>query len=169
MTHRIQHQLSAFVDDELSPEEMAGVRRHLAECEPCRQELEELRATKTLLGRLEAPPLPSGFTAGVWDRIERRETRRRFLLWPWTPRPALVLAALVLAVVLVGVPVVKGRLDRLRAAEAGPDVFVRSYIPAAAEDPFADRAILGLIHSDAGLRLVGEDPRGGVRARGDQP
>jgi hypothetical protein len=81
----------------------------------------------------------------------------------------LALAAMLLAIILVGVPIMKGRLDRLRAAEVGPEVFVRVYAPAAAEDPFADRAMLGLIHSDAGLTLVGEDPRGPASAKGDVP
>lgn len=157
--HRLQHQLSAYLDGELSPEEMADVRRHLAGCEACAAELEGLRFTKRLLGRLESPTLPRDFAAGLWARIDRPERRR----WTWWPRPAMALAAVVLALILVGVPLVRGHLDRLKAAEVGPDLFIRSYVPAAAADPFIDRAFLGLVTTDAGLRLVGHDPRGGNR------
>ncbi len=153
---RFERLLSAYLDGELLPEEMAEVRAHLAGCESCREELESLRATKQLVGHLAQAALPPDFAAGVWSRIERPAERR----WFWWPRPAVALAAVVLAVILVAVPLVRGHLDRLKAAEVGPDLFVRSYAPAAAEDPFADRAFIILITTDAGLRLLGEDPRG---------
>jgi hypothetical protein len=72
----------------------------------------------------------------------------------------MALAALVLAVVLVTVPVLRGQRDRLRAAEIGPDLFIRAAAHANADDPFADRAYLGLVVTDANLRIAGEDPRG---------
>jgi hypothetical protein len=72
----------------------------------------------------------------------------------------MALAAVALAVVLVGVPLVRGHLERLRAAEVGPDLFLRTYAPAAAEDPFVDRAFITLVSTDAGLRLIGEEARG---------
>jgi len=155
-THRIERQLSAYLDGELTAEDAAEVRAHLAGCESCRAEVESLRATKTLVGRLAQPSLPAGFAAGVWSRIERPSPRR----WFWWPRPAMALAAVALAVILVAVPLVRGHLDRLRAAEVGPDLFLRAYAPAAAADPFVDRAFITLVSTDAGLRLLGEDPRG---------
>lgn len=148
---------------------MAEVRGHLAECEDCRRDLEALRATRDLVRRLQPPPLPADFGATLWQRIERERPRRGVLGLLRTPRPALAVAVMLVVILLAGVPVMKGRLDRLRAAEVGPDVFVRAYAPAAAEDPFADRAMLGLISSDAALRLVGEDPRGPRSAGGDAP
>lgn len=169
MSHRLAHQLSAYLDGELPPAEMEEVRRHLIDCEECRQELEDLRATRDLVRRLSPPALPADFTASLWRRIESGEPRRRFLVLAWAPRPALAVAVMLLVIILAGVPAMKGRLDRLRAAEVGPDVFVRTYAPAAAEDPFADRAMLGLVSADAALRLVGEDPRGPTSARGDAP
>jgi hypothetical protein len=122
-----------------------------------------LRATKRLLGRLEPPALPRGFAPEVWRRIQR-ETARRWTWWPvWVPRPAMTLAAVALALILVAVPMVQNRRDRLRAAEVGPDLFMRAAAQGAADDPFMDRAYLGLVTTDADLRLAGEDPRGAER------
>lgn len=158
--HRIEHQLSAYLDGELTPGEMEDVRLHLTECASCQSELEDLRATKRLLGRLVQPGLPQRFTADMWSRIER-ETPRRWTWWPaWVPRPAMALAAVALALILVAVPMVQNHRDRLRAAEVGPDLFIRAATQAAADDPFMDRAYLGLVTTDANLRLAGEDPRG---------
>ncbi len=160
MPHRIEQQLSAYLDGELPPAEMGDVRLHLSECASCEAELEDLRTTKRLLGRLEPPALPRGFAPEVWRRIER-ETARRWTWWPaWVPRPAMTLAAVALALILVAVPMVQNRRDRLRAAEVGPDLFMRAATQAAADDPFMDRAYLGLVTTDANLRLAGEDPRG---------
>ncbi len=157
--HRIQHQLSAYLDGELPPDEMAEVRRHLDDCQTCQEELDSLRATKHLLGRMAPPELPRDFATGLWARIERPQERR----WIWWPRPVVAFAAVALALVLVAVPLVRGHLDRLRAAEVSPDLFIRAYMPAAAEDPFTDRAFLSLVTTDANLRLVGDEPRGGSR------
>ncbi|MBI3998524.1 MAG: zf-HC2 domain-containing protein [Armatimonadetes bacterium] len=153
--HRVHQQLSAYLDGELTPAELAEVRDHLAACPECASELEGLRAIKHLLRRLAAPVLPADFVPGLRARIEPPAPRR----WVWWPRPAAALAVAALVLILIAVPMVRGHLDRLKAATVGPDLFVRSYVPAASADPFADRAFLALIHSDAGVRLMGEDPR----------
>ncbi|MDR7522521.1 MAG: zf-HC2 domain-containing protein [Armatimonadota bacterium] len=160
--HRIARQLSAYLDGELSPDEMAEVRGHLDGCADCREDLEAMRATKRLLQRLKPPPLPADFAEGLRARLAR-DALWRPARWHWWPRPAVALAAAALAVVLIAVPAVRGHLDRLRAAEVGPDLFLQAATQAAAEDPFMDRAFLGLVRTDASIRLVGEDPRGPVR------
>jgi anti-sigma factor RsiW len=159
MPHRFERQLSAYLDGELPPEEMTEVRRHLAGCPSCQAELEELRATKGMVGRLSQPQLPTSFESDLWRRVDREAPRRRW--WPFLwPRPAMALAAVALALILIAVPVVRDHRDRLRAAEVGPDLFLRAATQAAADDPFMDRAYLGLVTTDADLRLAGEDPRG---------
>jgi hypothetical protein len=70
------------------------------------------------------------------------------------------LVAVALAVGLVVAPLVRGYRDRLHAAEVGPDVFMRAAVLSAADDPFMDRAYIGLVSSDTNLRLIGEEPRG---------
>lgn len=166
-THRVQQQLSAYIDGELAPDEMVEVRRHLTDCQECQEELDELRLVKTTLARLKQPELPADFAAGVWARIERRPTehagRRWAGPWAWLQRPALAAAAVALALVLAAVPLVRGHLGRLRASEVTPDLFIRTYMSTAAEDPLIDRAFLTLVTTDANLRLVGDDPRGNRR------
>lgn len=155
--------LNAYLDEELSVEEMAEIRGHLADCPPCRAELEEMRATKRLLGSLETPDLPQGFAADLWLRLGRPASGQ-WAWWPtWAPRPAAALAVLALVLVLVAVPAIRGHQDRLRAAEVGPDLFLREAAQAQARDPLTDRAFVGLVFTDANLRLSGEDPRGQVR------
>lgn len=161
--HRLQQQLSAYLDGELTPDEMAEVRRHLTDCQACQEELDGLRATKTMLAGLKQPELPTDFAAGLWARIERPQQQAWASPLAWFRRPALAVAAVALALVLVGVPLVRGHLGRLKAAEVSPDLFIRTYMPAAAEDPLVDRAFLTLVITDANLRLVGDEPRGGPR------
>lgn len=164
--HRLQQQLSAYLDGELAPDEMAEVRRHLTDCPDCQEELEGLRVVKTTLAGLKQPALPTDFAAGVWERIERSPAdavSRWTAPWAWLRRPALAAAAVALALILAAVPLVRGHLGRLRAAEVSPDLFIRTYMPAAAEDPLTDRAFLTLVTTDANLKLVGDDPRGNRR------
>lgn len=154
--HRAGHDLSAYLDGELLPEDIQAVEAHLRTCAPCRTELEALRATRRLLGRLATPPLPPEFAARLAARAEVAAHRR----WVWWPRPALAAAVVAMVVLLVAVPAFLGQRERLRAAEVGPDLFIREAAHATAADPFADRAFLSLVAADANVRVAGEDPRG---------
>lgn len=156
MPGRIEQQLSAYLDGELTPDEMAEVRHHLERSEELRRALGELQETKMLLGRLRAPELPRAFEVDLRARIDAPAPWRVF---GWLPRPAVALATIVLAVILVGTSLFLGYRDRLRAAEVSPDVFIRAAAQAAADDPFMDRAYLGLVSTDANVRLAGEEPR----------
>jgi hypothetical protein len=80
-------------------------------------------------------------------------------------RPALAAAALAFVAVLVAIPLVRGRLERLRAAELGPELYIREHALASASDPFLDRAYLGFLISDASLALVGAPREEGKESR----
>lgn len=54
-------ELSAYVDDQLSPADRARVEAHLDGCAACRDSLEELRAVKSALGSLPGVPAPRSF------------------------------------------------------------------------------------------------------------
>ena len=63
--HDARDRLSDFLDEALGPPELAEVRAHLEGCPECRGELERLRATVSLLARVERPRAPLGFV----DRV----------------------------------------------------------------------------------------------------
>jgi anti-sigma factor RsiW len=56
-----QEQLSAALDGMLAPEEQAALDAHLAGCETCARELEELRQVRMLLRAMPEPALPRSF------------------------------------------------------------------------------------------------------------
>lgn len=161
MSHaRLMRQLSAYVDGELRPEEMQEVGAHLSGCAACREELARLRRLKHLLVHLpEVDPGPE-----VWAGLRARLAGAAHpafaagLLEPIRAafrRPAVVAAAAMLVVILVALPLVKGRIDRLQAANIGVDLYVREHALLSAADPFVDRAYLGLLIGDSNLALAG--------------
>jgi anti-sigma factor RsiW len=160
MTHaRWQRQLSAYVDGELASHEAGELETHLAQCESCRAELERLQSLKSLLGRLPERPVPETLWTSIRAQLDRPQQSWTAVVEQWlrgaVRRPALAAAALALVAILVAVPLVRGRLERLRAAELGPELYIREHALASASDPFLDRAYLGLLITDASLALVG--------------
>jgi anti-sigma factor RsiW len=94
--------LSALLDDALSASERQAIEAHLAACAECRRELEALRGTVTLLGRLPPVHAPAGFVDRVMDQAYRPSWPRRVVAALFRPlRVKLPLEAA--AVVLVGI------------------------------------------------------------------
>ncbi|HEV2582417.1 MAG TPA: zf-HC2 domain-containing protein [Ktedonobacteraceae bacterium] len=60
--HITIEQLSAFLDQQLTPQEQATVDAHLHTCEQCRLALADLRATVALVRAMPQPALPRSFT-----------------------------------------------------------------------------------------------------------
>ncbi|HEY3248095.1 MAG TPA: zf-HC2 domain-containing protein [bacterium] len=162
MTHaRAERMLSALLDNELTADDSAAVRAHLAQCEECRATLQQLTAVKQLLSALPEHEPPAGYWEVLRAAAVATAPARANPLDVFRAafrRPAVALAAMAAVILLVLLPLVKGRVDRLRAAEIGVDVYVHEYAVASSYDPFADRAYLGLLIGDAGRALIG-DPR----------
>ncbi|HYX51442.1 MAG TPA: hypothetical protein VE843_16970, partial [Ktedonobacteraceae bacterium] len=59
--HPTIEQLSAYLDGQLSSQELSTWDTHLNMCQECQQTLAELRATVTLLHALPQPGLPRSF------------------------------------------------------------------------------------------------------------
>ena len=59
--HLATEQLSAFIDQDLSPEEQAVCESHLQGCQQCQNALASLRQTVILLRALPQPQLPRSF------------------------------------------------------------------------------------------------------------
>ena len=57
----LRERLSAYLDGELAPGDVAALERHLAECAECRDELAGLREVRALLRALPQPALPRTF------------------------------------------------------------------------------------------------------------
>jgi anti-sigma factor RsiW len=158
--------LSAYLDGELVPAERRAVDEHLRICPICRRDLAALERVKHLLGALPDVEPPAGLFADVRLRLERPPGALDPLrdgLRTLVRRPAAAAVAAALVVVLIALPLAKGRLDRLQAASVGVDVYVREHALLSATDPFADRAYLGLLIGDANVALVGQRraPEGG--------
>ena len=100
--HDARPQLSALLDDALSVPEHQALEAHLAACAECRRELEHLRGTVALLGRLPPAHAPAGFVDRVMGEAYRPPWPRRLRDALFRPlRVKLPLEAA--AVLLVGV------------------------------------------------------------------
>jgi anti-sigma factor RsiW len=78
---RTQAHFSEYVDSRLPLGRQRAVERHLEHCPTCREQVEELRALKSLLAQARRPVAPEGF----WDSIYAGLRQQ-----PWQPRSGLV-------------------------------------------------------------------------------
>ncbi len=66
-----REQLSAHIDGQLTSEEKGSLEEHLASCKPCQQELESLRATKSVLSFMPSVATPRSFLLVVEQPARR--------------------------------------------------------------------------------------------------
>jgi anti-sigma factor RsiW len=64
--------VTAFVDEALAPRERAVLDEHIGACGGCRQQLEDERAVRVALRRLDGPEPPPGLEARLRARLEQR-------------------------------------------------------------------------------------------------
>src|SRR6478672_5724287 len=76
-----RERLSAYLDGELSFEEVRQLREHLASCERCSADLEAYRGIDQSLERLERTPPPSDLRRSVFGKLEARRQARARLGW----------------------------------------------------------------------------------------
>jgi predicted anti-sigma-YlaC factor YlaD len=89
----VRELLSAWLDGELTPEDLALVTRHLDSCAGCRRELAQLEALEEALGALPGPR-PSGLP----EKVRARLSPRRRHTW----QSLALVASLVVGVFLGG-------------------------------------------------------------------
>jgi hypothetical protein len=94
---RWRNNLSAYVDGEIETTRAARLEAHLTTCESCREELADLRATKSLLQRIPQAQAPRSF---VLAYIPASEPQRPAPAWLGALRGATVAAVAGLAVLL---------------------------------------------------------------------
>jgi hypothetical protein len=89
----IRELLSVYLDQMCSDEEKKIVETHLAECTDCRQELEDLRKTVTLVAGLKEIEPPEN----LWEGIEQRIQKKSFWeVFAWRPVPVAVATVTIL-------------------------------------------------------------------------
>ncbi len=97
MIEEFRDRLSARLDGELPPAELAAVEAHLTGCAECSAYAGRLETLRALTAALPREPAPAGLPARVAARI--RAVRRRRLAWRLAPVPVLAtVIALVIAV-----------------------------------------------------------------------
>jgi anti-sigma factor RsiW len=87
---KILSQLDAYADEELSCKRRRKVEEHLAVCQACRGQLDNLERVGGILDSIDVPPLPEGFAARVMaearnGKVLTVQEKRPF--WPldWSP------------------------------------------------------------------------------------
>lgn len=123
MTHLTHEELSARLDDALTPARAAETDRHLASCESCRTALADLAAQDEALGHVlthePGEAYFESFAARVEDRIRAAGLRGAQAKWggglrSWLRSPRRLAVAGVVAAVLGGAAlvIVTARMDR---------------------------------------------------------
>ncbi len=144
--------VSAYVDGEVTPEERRQVERWLREDPELQKEYLELVQLRRLLRSLPPRRAPEDLEARVlgaalgW-RAEGQARGRRHAVW---------LAFLAAAAALALFPLLRDGLERLRASEPATQAYTWQHAVHSAQDPLVDRAVLGVILTDAALEVLGE-------------
>src|SRR5690349_6207148 len=95
MNHLSDEQLSALLDDALTPGERATCDAHVAGCDACRARLADLSALDESLGKALTRDPGEGYFADFADRVAKRIAAggatparpRRRSLWSWLTSP----------------------------------------------------------------------------------
>jgi anti-sigma factor RsiW len=142
---RCRENLTAYLDEELSPAESAEVRSHLEACAACAGELGSLQAAADFIGshtsELESPP-------ASWTRIQARiseENLRSPFLFPAVNRWRFALATMVFLAALT-----LGYFWRQQVQQRSLDEYISQYIKAR--------------ESGAGFRLLNGRSTDGIAA-----
>lgn len=124
-TKHVIEQLSLYIDNALSQTEKQAVEAHLKECQSCRQELEQFKATQSLLTQWHAPSPDSGFEQEVSSRILEWERKKEAAMKPrWRLRviPETVILGIVGFSLLIGLQVYVRRGMQARVRDAGDQI-----------------------------------------------
>lgn len=107
--------LDAYVDGELSPEEMMRVQAHLETCPGCRAYVDDALAIRAAFPDVEDAEVPDGFAESVGAAIRAGAAPQRKRRTPWAKVLAPLAACCAVVVLLAGLPAFGG--DSARVAE----------------------------------------------------
>ncbi len=107
----IEHKLSAYLEDALSPQEKGLIAEHLASCPRCSKSIESLKKTEKLVREMEKVEPPPWFTqrvmARVREEVQQKEGFFRKLFYPLHVKiPIQALTAVLIAVLAVQIYIV---------------------------------------------------------------
>lgn len=157
--------LDAFIDGELSPEEMVRVQEHLDGCPGCRAYVDDLLAIRAAFPDTEDVEVPEGFAGAVSAAIRAGAAPRKKNASPWRRTLLPLAACCALVILLARMPAATDRMD---AASSAP----RSYGSAAQspagtpEDGAVDDAAPEQADFDPATEETAED---GVQSYADIP
>ena len=131
--------LDAFVDGQLTAEEMTEVQAHLAECPDCRAYVDDVLAIRASFPTEEEPPLPEGFAGRVMQAVAKApQPRPKKQPWGRLAAAAACLALVILVQHGVGTSSHSGSTDT--AAYAADCETEESTAPRSAATPSAAAA-----------------------------
>ena len=105
--------LSAFLDGEVTAEERNRVVQHIASCEACRDELNDLNSARTALRSLLVLELPSGLTPTDDSMADVAPLTRRPPVWIAAAAAAVLALFIGIATILAPRTTLEVRLDQL--------------------------------------------------------
>jgi predicted anti-sigma-YlaC factor YlaD len=108
----VREYLSAWVDQELTPEVLARVDQHLENCAACRRELAQLEVLDQALAALPAPA-----PAGLAEKVQARLARPRRRGWQ-----SLALAASLVVGIILGGTLARDFYPRPQGNGAGTEM-----------------------------------------------
>lgn len=95
-----KNEIKAYIDGELGPVMRFLVARHIARCEDCRKEMDQMSDLTAQVKNTNGFPAPEGLRSAVLGRIDLKpQGQRKQGWWPYKTSPV----ALVLVLVTVGV------------------------------------------------------------------
>ena len=131
--------LDAFVDGQLTAEEMTEVQAHLAECPDCRAYVDDALAIRASFPTEEEPALPEGFAGRVMQAVAKApQSRPKKQPWGRLAAAAACLALVILVQHGVGTSSLSGSTDT--AAYAADCETEENAAPRSAETPSAAAA-----------------------------
>jgi hypothetical protein len=145
--------LHYFGEDEGADRDAA--RHHLAGCEACREELEQIRESLEMVAAAGSPPAPEGFERVMWARVSAELEACAHQGWrAWFTMPRLAVAGGVLALIVAAFGV--GRLSRPSEAPRPTELLVTlspdTARQLATEDHLerAQMVLVEVLHAEAG-------------------
>jgi len=127
MNEHIKERLSLYIDNALSKEEITKIEKHLNECPQCKQELELLKKTNSIVTQWQAPSLDPDFEQQVKSKIfnwemekeaVKMEPKRKFIGVP----VQVITAIVVVFFAIVSMQAYLKRAVQGRMREASDDI-----------------------------------------------